>query len=231
MKHILIINGSPRPNGNTAKLLKIAMGYLAQKPELTVEYVDISQYSIIPCRGCRSCFKKSGCIIQGDGINALVQKMHQCDGIIIGSPTYASNIPGQLKILIDRSHAVLEQNLIHKYGFILATYENAEVTEVVKTLKKYFLFSGGIPSGYYIGKIAPGQNHNITWNTVINAKIEAFYRALITDQKKSMIETIIHKLVFHIGIKPFILKNRSEYPAILHSWLDKGLIKHCTLNP
>lgn len=50
--------------------------------------------------------------------------MGEADGIILGSPTYVSNVSAQMKVIIDRGHFVIEQLLYIKYAISVATYEN-----------------------------------------------------------------------------------------------------------
>ena len=62
------------------------------------------------------------------------------DGIIIGSPTYASNISGQMKVIIDRGHFVIEQLLFGKYAISVSTYENYGGKDTAKILNRLFCY-------------------------------------------------------------------------------------------
>lgn len=87
----LILNGSPRKNGNTAqiinKLTKLLQG----------EYKVIDAYycNISPCMDCRWCKEHSGCCID-DEMQDIYKYIQECDNIIIASPIYFSELTGKL---------------------------------------------------------------------------------------------------------------------------------------
>ena len=83
----LIINGSPRPNGDTAHLLDELKKYLSG------EVTEISVYrdNIAPCTDCRACWNKYGCVIKDDMAKAYADDF---DSVVIASPVYMSNLTG-----------------------------------------------------------------------------------------------------------------------------------------
>ena len=94
----LIINGSPRPDGNTAKLLEIA------KENLVGEIVELSAYygNFAPCNDCRDCHKKIGCQIKDD-FNIITDDDY--DNIIIASPIYMGTLTPPMHAIISRFQA------------------------------------------------------------------------------------------------------------------------------
>jgi len=91
----LIINGSPRPNGDTASLLK------EFKAHVKGEVVEISAYraKISPCIDCRHCWEKQGCVIKDDMDKIYADDF---DTVIIASPVYMSNLTGPVLSLASR---------------------------------------------------------------------------------------------------------------------------------
>lgn len=87
----LILNGSPRPNGDTASLLRLL------KENLSGEYrqIDAYQADISPCVDCRFCWTRGGCAIQ-DEMQAVYSYIRTCDNIVIASPIYFSELTGKL---------------------------------------------------------------------------------------------------------------------------------------
>lgn len=87
----LILNGSPRVNGDTASLIRIIT------ENITGEYriVDAYRCDISPCVDCRFCWKKSGCAIH-DGMQEVYDYIQECDNILIASPIYFSELTGKL---------------------------------------------------------------------------------------------------------------------------------------
>lgn len=100
---VLLINGSPRQNGNTARALKEIADTLAQEG-LESETFWIGRK---PVRGCVSCYacaeKKLGrCVFDDDAANRIVEKLQDADAIVLGSPTYYGQPAGQLLALWQR---------------------------------------------------------------------------------------------------------------------------------
>lgn len=87
----LIFNGSPRPEGDTAGLLRLLT------PRLPGEVLRVDAYrcGVSPCVDCRFCWTHPGCAIQ-DEMQEIYEIIRSCDGIIIASPVYFSELPGKL---------------------------------------------------------------------------------------------------------------------------------------
>ncbi|MEM0088748.1 MAG: flavodoxin family protein [Archaeoglobaceae archaeon] len=96
---LLAINGSPNKR-NTLALLE-AIADEAKKLGAEVEILNLSEFSINPCKGCDACLK--GDCVQKDDIYKVLEAMQKADAIVIGAPTYFGNVPGIVKNLIDRS--------------------------------------------------------------------------------------------------------------------------------
>lgn len=118
---ITIINGSPRRSGATGKTLKAIEARLLTHPEVEVSYIDLSEYPVKSCTGCERCYKLGGCHID-DRAEEINLHIAQSQGVIIGSPTYLSNVSGLLKNWLDRGHIVVEQSLHGKYTMPVVTY-------------------------------------------------------------------------------------------------------------
>lgn len=97
MAKILIINSSQRKQ-NTYSLLKRIKDEF-QNHE--VEFINVSDYDVKPCIGCENCLRKGVCNIEDDS-KKILAKMIEADGIIIGTPIYLRQIPGNLKNIFDR---------------------------------------------------------------------------------------------------------------------------------
>ena len=107
-KRILILNGSPRPNGNTAALVeRFAAGARAAGGEVTV--FDVAQMNIHGCLGCCHGGKDpaSPCV-QKDDMGKIYPIYRSADAVVLASPMYYWGISGQLKCAFDRLFAVAE---------------------------------------------------------------------------------------------------------------------------
>lgn len=114
MKKILLLNGSPRKNGQTNTLLieiqNQCLEYiksLNKESEITIEMLQISDYPIKFCDGCDSCLRKPNVCPKsdepGDSMNLLEEKVTSSNALIIGAPSYFGSMPAQLKVFVDRS--------------------------------------------------------------------------------------------------------------------------------
>lgn len=221
---IVIINGSPRKNGATAAILHMMEEHLQRKENVFVEFIDISNLEIAPCQGCCLCYKTGHCYRKDDA-EKLSDRIEAADGLIIGSPTYASNMSGQLKQFIDRGHFVIEQLLHDKYAISVVTGENYGSRDTSKILTKLLQYSGAKLSG------------KVEYNLPFNGKPDSDYRVtkkicFLTDKmyhdirskKKYLFQHIMHKAVFNVGIKPFVIRKGESYEGVLFRWEKYGKI-------
>lgn len=98
---ILIINGSPRKNGNVAHMLK-EMKLTAEEAGAEVKLINISELNVKPCIGCMKCRTAKECCLPADDSLNVMQLIKRADSMVIGAPCYWGNMPGQLKMLFDR---------------------------------------------------------------------------------------------------------------------------------
>ena len=103
MAKTLIINGSPRPNGDTAYLID------QLKAQLKGEVVEISAFrsNIAPCVDCRGCWADAKCVVRDD---MDIIYADDFDAVVLASPVYYMTLPGQVLSLMSRfqpQHAAL----------------------------------------------------------------------------------------------------------------------------
>lgn len=109
-KKIIILNGSPRPNGNTAALIE-SFKKGTESNGNTVQRIDLQKLNIHPCLGCCSGGKnpESPCV-QKDDMDLIYPAYRDADVVVLASPLYYWTISGQLKCAFDRLFAVAECN-------------------------------------------------------------------------------------------------------------------------
>ena len=117
----LIFNGSPRKNGDTAKLLEKFCASLDGEVRIVRAY----DCGISPCLDCRYCWEHPGCAIK-DGMDEIYQWIKDCDNIVIASPVYFSTLTGPLLSLMSRVQTIFggpffrgEEKLSGKHGGII----------------------------------------------------------------------------------------------------------------
>lgn len=217
---IVIINASPRTDGLTATILQGISKYLYDK-NVDVFYYDLGRLSMAQCLGCCSCYMTGRCVIDDDA-EKISRAIAESDGLVLGTPTYASNVSGLMKVLIDRGHFVIEQLLRGKYCVTVATGENYGSKDACKVLNKLVLYSGG----HLVQRIAFNAPFNIVTHdteTSLRARRIAekagsgLYEALIR-QKRYPLQLLYHKIIFEIGIRPFVLRKGGKYQGVINKW-------------
>ena len=127
---VLILNGSPRKNGNCSFLIQALTEGVNENGGI-FEIINLQELKIAPCNACDACRKNKtkSCNIEDDMI-PLYSKIAQADAIIFASPTYWFNISAQTKLFIDRLYAVENEKVYaltgKKIGIIL-TYGDKDV--------------------------------------------------------------------------------------------------------
>lgn len=215
---IIVINGSPRVNGLTASILHAIEGELISKGT-DVEYYDLINLDIKHCCGCCSCYRTGHCFMNDDA-ERLSEKIQKADGLVLGSPTYASNVSGLMKDLIDRGHFVIEQLLTGKHCITVATGENYGCKTTGKILNDLIIFSGGMLSAHVTMK-APFNGSKEIKRKIGKVSRKAAFR--LAGKKKSVLQILYHHLVFSIGIRPFVRRKGELYKGVAKQWAGMGI--------
>ncbi len=218
--NIVIINGSSRKNGATAKILKEISNVLNTYSNMNIQLIHLSDIKMEFCQGCYSCYKTGTCFIQDD-VEQIIELISKADGTIIGTPTYESNISGQLKVLADRGHFVFEQLLHQQYALTVTTFENYGGGVASKILNNLMTYSGATLSASIKKKILFNEN---PLDAVTKKKLEKEVRRFYLDIEKRKIhpfQWVKQKIIFEMGIKQFVYKKAAKYTGIFD-----GVFKH-----
>lgn len=136
---VLLINGSPRMAGNTARALKEAAAAL-QAEGVETEIAWIGNKEIRGCIACGICGKKGDnrCVFDSDPCNELIQKAAAADGLIVGSPVYYAGAAGSLIALLDRMFYAGGSLLRFKPAAGVGVARRAGAIEAADQINKYF---------------------------------------------------------------------------------------------
>ncbi|MBI4877918.1 MAG: flavodoxin family protein [Acidobacteria bacterium] len=142
---VVAFNGSPRPDGNTSILIGHVFSEL-RKEGIETELVQLGGLALRGCSACLECavHKDGRCTLPDDGMNGFIQKMLAADGILIGSPTYFTDVTAETKALIDRAGYVTRQNgnlLRRKVGAAVVAVRRAGAIHAFDTLNHFFLIN------------------------------------------------------------------------------------------
>lgn len=147
----IAINGSPRPGGNTEVMLKKVLEPL-EAAGWSTEYIKIGGRPLRGCIACFKCFEQKDmrCSVQVDTMNEYLEKIYGADAVILGSPTYFTDVSTEMKALLDRSGMVALANggaLKGKIGAAVVAVRRGGATHAFDTINHMFLMSSMIVPG------------------------------------------------------------------------------------
>ncbi len=153
---VLIINGSPRANGNTSLALD-EMLKVFEENNIDVHYVQVGNMSIRGCLACGACHNgRENCVID-DSVNELASVFSECDGLVIASPVYYASANGTLISLLDRLFYSSKFDKRMKVGASVAIARRGGCSATFDQLNKYFTISGmPIASSQYWNSVHGG---------------------------------------------------------------------------
>ena len=137
---VLIINGSPHPNGNTSIALK-EMEDTFRKEGIETETVCIGNKDVRGCIGCGKCFEKGRCVFD-DVVNELAPKFEEADGLVIGSPVYYASANATLVACLQRLFYSTRFDKTMKVGASVAVARRGGCSATYDELNKFFTICG-----------------------------------------------------------------------------------------
>lgn len=156
---VLLINGSPKKNGNTAIALE-EMVKVFEKQGIETEVMQIGGKDIRGCIACAKCRQLGHCVFD-DIVVEAGKKLAEADGLVIGSPVYYGSANGTLVAFLDRLFYSNTADLRMKVGAAAAVARRGGITATFDQLNKYFTISGmPVASGQYWNGMhgsAPGE--------------------------------------------------------------------------
>ncbi|MCA1986046.1 MAG: flavodoxin family protein [Desulfovibrio sp.] len=158
----LAINGSPRKGGNTELLLKAVLAPLDEAGWET-ELVRVGGQPVRGCIACGKCFENQDnrCSVNTDMFNEVMDKMVAADALILGSPTYFTDVTAELKAVLDRSGFVSFANgglFRGKIGAAVVAVRRGGGTHVFDTINHMFLMSEMLVPGSTYWNLGYGLN-------------------------------------------------------------------------
>jgi multimeric flavodoxin WrbA len=108
---VVALNGSARKDGNTAILINGVFDEL-KKEGIETELIQMAGKPIQGCIACYKCFKNQNrrCSVEKDMLNEIIATMEPAEGILLGSPTYFSDVSSGMRAFIERCGFVARAN-------------------------------------------------------------------------------------------------------------------------
>lgn len=145
---VLIVNGSPRPKGNTFLALE-EMRNVFESEGIETTHINIGTKDIRGCIDCNYCRKKGKCCFD-DPVNISAKLFEEADGLVVGSPVYYASANATLIAYLDRLFFSTGFDKTMKVGAAVACARRGGITATFDELNKYFAISGmPIASGQY----------------------------------------------------------------------------------
>ncbi|WP_346064734.1 flavodoxin family protein [Lacrimispora amygdalina] len=241
-KSVIVLVGSrAEKNSNTGKLCVAFLDVLkksaySQGSLIQSEILYPSDWNIMPCRSCGTCFRKGFCPLdQKDGMAMLKNKIRKSDGIIFASPVYAAAVSGDMKILVDRLAGWLHtMPLIGKTAGVFSTADSNNGDAVTSYLNKMVGLMGA--------SIVISQNVFIHFGTLL-LKDDELLNSVLKEGAVKFWEGMGGKLeynleqeeYFHIQNLRFhkLLEIEQQYPGLSFGekriWEEQGYFKYNSL--
>ncbi|MBN1892018.1 MAG: flavodoxin family protein [Clostridiales bacterium] len=136
---VLLINGSPRRNSTTYKVVRMVVEKLRERdPGIEFEDVHLCEANLKMCRGCYQCFSQGEdrCPLQDDRA-LLERKLAESDAVIFSSPVYVANVSGLFKNFIDRfAYCCHRPRFLGKKAMVVcsAGSDGAAITNIILSM-------------------------------------------------------------------------------------------------
>lgn len=137
---VLMINGSPKMNGNTSIALA-EMEKVFEKNGIETTTIQVGNKDIRGCIACGHCFHHGKCVIE-DIVNEIAPEFKKCDGLVVASPVYYASANGTLISFLDRLFYSTSFNKTMKVGASVVVARRGGLSSTFDELNKYFTISG-----------------------------------------------------------------------------------------
>ena len=137
---VLMLNGSPKANGNTALALKELEKVFAAEG-IEVETMQLGNKPIRGCVACGGCYKAGRCVLD-DSLEELAAKFQEADGLVVASPVYYASANATLIAALDRLFYSTRFDKTMKVGASVAVARRGGCSATFDQLNKYFTISG-----------------------------------------------------------------------------------------
>lgn len=159
MMKVLIVNGSPHPNGNTATALaEMQKVFEAESVETTL--LQVGSKAIRGCVACGSCREKGKCVFD-DAVNEAAPLFEAADGLVVGTPVYYASANATVIAFLDRLFFSASFDKTMKVGASVAVARRGGCSATFDELNKYFTISGmPVASSQYwnsVHGLVPGE--------------------------------------------------------------------------
>lgn len=153
---VLMLNGSPRAHGNTARALEEMQRVFAQEG-VEVEIIHVGNRDVRSCVACGQCRKLGKCVFD-DVANEIAAKLEAADGLVVGSPVYYASANATLVAALTRAFYSAHFDMRMKVGASVAVARRGGCSATFDELNKFFTISGmPVASSQYWNSVHGGK--------------------------------------------------------------------------
>ncbi len=155
MPKVLLLSGSPKPEGNTAQLMR-ECARIIEEQGVETEIISLADRKIESCTACGKCTELGYCTLEDD-LSEIMNKVKESEGFIVGSPVYFGTARGDVMAALQRIGYVsrmTDRFLAGKVGGAIAVARRGGHTFTLQEMLMFFLIND---------MIVPGSTY---WNMV-----------------------------------------------------------------
>lgn len=134
---VLLLNGSPKPTGNTNAALEEVAAVLKSEG-IEIEIFQLGNGPVRDCIGCGGCAKGEGCVFTDDKVNDFTKIAENCDGFVFGTPVYYAHPTGRVLSFLDRVFYSASGVFAHKPAASVVVARRGGCSASFDVMNKYF---------------------------------------------------------------------------------------------
>ena len=222
MRSIVVIAGSPRPKGNTYKIVRQVQAELEKRGTVNVETVQLQRANIQYCRGCMLCMKRGeGRCPCRDELLAIRDKMREADGVVFACPVYVHGVPAVMKNFYDRLAFQCHQPAyLDKAALLVTTTELSGSRETLEYME-FVAFTWGFRIA---GKLAvcSGYEHEGAYRKATERLIDRAASQLWAAMSTPRPAPTMKELAFFNLMRTKVTLHRQQFPRDYEYWRERG---------
>ncbi|WP_455717635.1 flavodoxin family protein [Anaerosporobacter sp.] len=184
--NIVKVNGSPRIRGNTKRILNLcenSMEEILSNSSNKYETIDIYEWDLEWCKGCRVCLDLSELQCpRKDRLAVIKENLQQADGMIIGSPVYVEDVSGGMKNFLDRMSFNCHRPFLNgKPVYIYTSSASRSSKHALKTMKRAIISWGGnivATDKFSMGKLMKQQEVEEKFSEIIRKRMQSMTKQI-----------------------------------------------------
>jgi multimeric flavodoxin WrbA len=164
---VVLLCGSPRPNGNTSQVIT-ECAHVIQEHGLETEIISLAGKKIESCTACNRCAAEGNCVLE-DGLSDVIDSIRGAEGFIVASPVYFGTARGDVMAALQRIGMVsrsTDRFLTWKVGGPIAIARRSGHTATIQEMLMFFLINNMIVPGSTYWNIVFGWNPGDCWKDV-----------------------------------------------------------------